>query len=282
MQLTEDNGRASGAPEPAEAAAAGGAMLSIRDVRKDFVARGGEPIVALDGINLDVPAGEFVTIVGPSGCGKSTLLNLISGLNRPSAGVLSFDGRQIDGVNRSIGYITQSDNLFPWRTLRDNVAFPLEVAGMPKKERHEKAEHWINNVGLDGFSDAYPHELSGGMRQRGNIIRTLIYEPKVILMDEPFGPLDAQTRIKLQDQLLGLWERLKSTVIFITHDLTEAIALADRVVLMSARPGRLVRIEPVEIERPRNVFYIHDNSKFRSLYDDIWAELEVQVRGASV
>ena len=254
--------------------------LEVRGVTMMFTARG-EQVKALDDIDLSVGAGEFLTIVGPSGCGKSTLLNLVSGLMKPTDGTLLFNGAPIVGVDRKIGYITQSDNLFPWRTLRDNVAFPLEIAGVPKRERHEKADHWIEAVGLSGFADAYPHELSGGMRQRGNIIRTLIYEPEVILMDEPFGPLDAQTRIKLQDQLLSLWERSRSTVIFITHDLTEAIALADRVILMSARPGRLVRDERVPIERPRNIFYIHDNPEFRRLYDDVWQELEVQVRGTA-
>lgn len=254
--------------------------LEVRRVGMTFTARG-EPVRALDAIDLGVGEGEFLTIVGPSGCGKSTLLNLVSGLMRPSEGELLFDGRRIEGVNRKIGYITQSDNLFPWRTLRDNVAFPLEIEGMPRKQRYEKADYWIESVGLGGFGDAYPHELSGGMRQRGNIIRTLVYEPEVILMDEPFGPLDAQTRIKLQDQLLGLWDRSRSTVIFITHDLTEAIALADRVILMSARPGRFVRDERVPIPRPRNIFYIHDDTEFRRLYDDIWQELEVQVRGTT-
>jgi NitT/TauT family transport system ATP-binding protein len=256
----------------------GGAVLALEGVAKRYPGRH-ETVTALDRVDLSVCQGEFLTIVGPSGCGKSTLLNLISGLVAPSEGTLRFNGTPLTSVNRKIGYITQSDNLLPWRTLRDNVAFPLELAGMPLADRHARADEWIERVGLGGFAQAFPHELSGGMRQRGNIIRTLIYEPEVILMDEPFGPLDAQTRIKLQDQLLSLWERSRSTVIFITHDLSEAIGLADRVVLMSARPGRLVRVEPVAIARPRDIFHIHDNAEFRRLYDDIWRELEVQVRG---
>lgn len=255
-------------------------MLEIIDVTKRFPGRGGNIIVALEKTNLEISSGEFVTIVGPSGCGKSTLLNLISGLNAPSAGTLRFEGQIVKGVNRNIGYITQQDNLMPWRTLRDNVAFPLEVAGVGKAERFERADVWMERVGLDGFGDAYPHELSGGMRQRANIIRTLIYEPQVLLMDEPFGPLDAQTRLLLQHDLLELWETTKKTIIFVTHDLTEAIALADRVVLMSARPGRIVRVDQVDIPRPRDIFHIHDHQNFRQLYDDIWRELEVQVRDA--
>jgi NitT/TauT family transport system ATP-binding protein len=167
----------------------------------------------------------------------------------------------------------------PWRTLRDNVAFPLEIAGVSKAERYRRAEEWLERVGLSGFEDAFPHELSGGMRQRANIVRTLVYEPDVLLMDEPFGPLDAQTRLLLQDDLLDLWQTMRKTILFVTHDLTEAIAMADRVVLMSARPGRIVRIDRVDIPRPRDIFHIHDDSTFRLLYDEIWRELEIQVRG---
>ncbi|MFN0301864.1 MAG: ABC transporter ATP-binding protein [Burkholderiales bacterium] len=255
-------------------------MLHIRAVAKRFVSRGAR-ITALERIDLDVQKGEFLTIVGPSGCGKSTLLNIVAGLMPASEGEVTFNGIRIAGVDRRIGYITQSDNLFPWRTLRDNVAFPLEIAGMASVERYRRADAWIERVGLKGFETAYPHELSGGMRQRGNIIRTLVYEPEVLLMDEPFGPLDAQTRIVLQDQLLKLWETSRATVIFITHDLTEAIGLADRVLLMSARPGRMVRDDRISIPRPRDIFHIHDDSEFRRLYDEIWKELEVQVRGTA-
>lgn len=255
-------------------------MLEIRNVAKRFRSRD-RIVTALHNFDLTVKQGEFLTIVGPSGCGKSTLLNLVSGLVGTNEGELLLNGQHIRGVDRNIGYITQSDNLYPWRTARDNVAFSLELAGVPKEERYRRADEWIERVGLGGFANAYPHELSGGMRQRANIIRTLIYEPKVILMDEPFGPLDAQTRITLQDQLLKLWDKSRATVIFITHDLTEAIGLADRVVLMSARPGRIVRVADVLIPRPRDIFHIHDNAEFRRLYDEIWRELEVQVRGAT-
>ena len=217
-------------------------MLRIEGIRKEFSAARcrwsrSQPI------DLEIERGEFVTLVGPSGCGKSSLLTLISGLAAPSAGRIRIDGRDIAGTDREVGFITQQDNLFPWRTLVDNVALSLELAGVGRAERRREAARWIKRVGLEGFEQAYPHQLSGGMRQRANIIRTLIYEPSVILMDEPFGPLDAQTRLSLQALLLSIWESQRSTVLFVTHDLTEAIALADRVVLMSARPGRIVRVD---------------------------------------
>ncbi|MEP9379903.1 ABC transporter ATP-binding protein [Aquabacter sp. CN5-332] len=254
-------------------------MLHIDGVLKRFGGNNGMEIDAIARTDLHIQRGEFVTIVGPSGCGKSTLLNLISGLSPPSEGSIWVDGREVIGINRQIGYITQRDNLFPWRTLRDNVAFPLELAGVPAAARRREADKWIARVGLAGFEDAFPHQLSGGMRQRGNIIRTLIYEPEIILMDEPFGPLDAQTRLSLQSLLLSIWETQRSTVLFVTHDLAEAIGLADRVILMSARPGRIARNDPVEIPRPRDIFFLHDQPEFRRLYDLIWNELAVQMNG---
>jgi NitT/TauT family transport system ATP-binding protein len=265
-------------PQKAAADAAKPAtVLEVEGVAKRFWARD-RVVTALSETNLTVRDGEFLTIVGPSGCGKSTVLNLVSGLTEPSDGVVKLLGKRISGVNRNVGYITQQDNLFPWRTLRDNVALPLELAGVPAGERKDRADGWIARVGLGGFENCYPHELSGGMRQRGNIIRTLIYEPKVILMDEPFGPLDAQTRIVLQDLLLSIWEKNRSTVLFVTHDLTEAIALADRVVMMTTRPGRILRSDTVNIPRPRDVFSIQRNPEFQRLYDELWTDLAAQVK----
>ncbi len=256
-------------------------MLRIDGITKRFVSTE-KVVTAIDGITLDVAVGEFLTLVGPSGCGKSTILNIASGLMAPTEGSITVDGRALKGVTRDIGYVTQQANLMPWRTLIDNVAFPLELDGVSKEERLSRARELIKLVGLGGFEQAYPEQLSGGMRQRANIIRTMIYEPKVILMDEPFGPLDAQTRVVLQDLLLGLWERAKSTIVFITHDLQEAIGLGDRVVLLSARPGRVARTETVPLPRPRDVFRIHDSPEFRDLYDQLWLELERQVRGTHV
>jgi NitT/TauT family transport system ATP-binding protein len=255
-------------------------MLRLDNVSKRFVTQD-RVVTAVEDLTLDIGEGEFVTVVGPSGCGKSTILNMVSGLLPATEGQVTIDGNALQGVTRDIGYVTQAPNLMAWRTLIDNVSFPLEIVGVRRAERHAKARELIELVGLSGFEDAYPDELSGGMRQRANIIRTMIYEPKVILMDEPFGPLDAQTRTKLQELLLALWERQNVTIVFITHDLHEAICLGDRVVLLSARPGRVARIERVPLPRPRDVFRIHDSPAFRELYDNLWLELERQVQGAS-
>ncbi len=251
-------------------------LLSVEGVGKEYQVRG-KKVLALDSIDLAIAAGEFVTIVGPSGCGKSTLLNLIVGLLRANFGRILFDGVPINGICTKIGYVTQKDNLLPWRTLLENVEIALEIRGMDKTNRRARAEKLIGLVGLIGFEDHYPHELSGGMRQRANIIRTLIYNPELILMDEPFGPLDAQTRMVLQEQLLQLWSATKKTILFITHDLIEAITLADRVVIMTSRPGRIKSIEHVTIPRPREVFKIHQNAEFRSAYERLWQQLRPEV-----
>ena len=254
-------------------------LLSVEDVSKEFHARG-KDVLALDSLSLSVEEGEFLTVVGPSGCGKSTLLNLIVGLLQITSGRIIFRSRPINGINPEIGYVTQKDNLLPWRTLRANVEIALEIRGIDKSNRTGRAQELIERVGLTGFEDHYPHELSGGMRQRANIIRTLIYDPELILMDEPFGPLDAQTRIVLQEQLLSLWSTTKKTIIFITHDLVEAIALADRVVVMTSRPGRVKQIARVPIPRPRDVYRIHESQEFRHTHESLWKELRPEVKMA--
>ncbi len=248
----------------------------MEGVSKAFQVRGTRTL-ALDSITLAIEQGEFVTVVGPSGCGKSTLLNMVVGLLRPTAGRMLFRGRPISGINPEIGYVTQKDNLLPWRTLVANVEIALELRGVQPAERRRRAVELIQQVGLSGFETHYPHELSGGMRQRANIIRTLIYEPQLILMDEPFGPLDAQTRVILQDQLLRLWAATKKTIVFITHDLVEAIALGDRVVVMTSRPGRVKCITDVPIPRPRDVFQIHESREFRATHETLWRELRPEV-----
>jgi len=252
-------------------------LLSIDRVSKEFSVRG-KQVLALDSLSLGVNEGEFVTVVGPSGCGKSTLLNLIVGLLAQNGGRILFRDRAVNGINPEIGYVTQKDNLLPWRTLVKNVELALEIRGVEQTARRRRAEELIHRVGLGGFEEHYPHELSGGMRQRANIIRTLIYDPELILMDEPFGPLDAQTRIVLQDQLLQLWSAAKKTIIFITHDLVEAIALADRVVVMTHRPGKVKLIADVPIPRPRDVFQIHESREFRATYERLWQELKPEVK----
>jgi len=254
-------------------------MLSLSDVSRDFITRG-KTIQAMAGVSLDVSAGEFLTVVGPSGCGKSTLLNIVCGLLAPSRGSVLYKGARLTGVNTEIGYVTQADNLYPWRTLRENVEFPLEIRGVARGERRARAAALIERVGLVGFEDHYPYELSGGMRQRRTSSARSVYDPEVILMDEPFGPLDAQTRLLLQDQLLKLWDGARKTIVFITHDLGEAVALADRVVVMTARPGTVKRICPVPLERPRDLFHLHDDERFRQTYDTLWDDLEAEVRRA--
>ncbi len=252
-------------------------LLSVEGINKEFNVRG-KKVLALDSLSLTVDEGEFVTVVGPSGCGKSTLLNLIVGLIQSSCGRILFRNRPVNGINPEIGYVTQKDNLLPWRTLVENVEIALEIRGVEKSKRRRRAEELIDRVGLSSFETHYPHELSGGMRQRANIIRTLIYNPELILMDEPFGPLDAQTRIVLQDQLLQLWSTTKKTIVFITHDLVEAIALADRVIVMTSRPGKVKHIAKVPISRPRDVFQIHESEGFRTTYERLWQELRPEVK----
>lgn len=257
----------------------GDPIISLRGVARVFRAARGD-VVALSEMDLDVYEGEFVTVVGPSGCGKSTVLNIIVGLLEPSSGQILFRGQVSSGINKEIGYVTQADNLFPWRTVLENVVFGLQMRGVgSKSEREEKARKLITQVGLDGFENHYRHELSGGMRQRVNIIRTLAYDPKVILLDEPFGPLDAQTRLQLQAQLLDLWrQRAGTTLIFITHELNEAIALGDRVVVMSARPGRVREVVPVDLPRPRDIYTINTDPNFRAIYDRVWEHLAEEMR----
>ena len=278
--MSADSSAVAAAGEAARSAAIGPSVISIRRVGHIFRTKG-RRVQALAETDLEIEDREFLTIVGPSGCGKSTLMNLIVGLFPASSGDILYRGQRHAGVNRSIGYVTQADNLYPWRTLRQNVEFPLELRNVPRAERRERAERLIRRVGLAGFEDSYPHELSGGMRQRANIIRTLVYDPEVILMDEPFGPLDAQTRLILQNQLLDLWQEERKTIVFITHDLSEAVALADRVIVMSARPGHIKTIARVPIPRPRDLFEIHADERFRETYRTLWASLEEEVKKGS-
>jgi NitT/TauT family transport system ATP-binding protein len=256
------------------------AVLETQQVYKLFVTRGkGErrAMTALRDVNLQIRPGEFVTFIGPSGCGKSTVLNMLAGLLTPTAGRILYEGREVHGFNTAVGYVTQDDNLLPWRTLLDNVQLALEFRGVDRATRREKALQYIGAVGLAGFEGHYPHELSGGMRKRGSIVRTLVYDPRTILMDEPFGPLDAQTRVILQDELLRIWQGSGKTIVFVTHDLVEAIALSDRIVIFTSAPGEVKAIHQVSIPRPRDVFHIHSAPEFRELYDTIWVELREEI-----
>jgi len=226
------------------------AKLSIRGVCKRFEGRGAD-VQALENIHLDVQNGEFLVLVGPSGCGKSTLLNLIAGLDRPSSGELLEDGRPITGPGRDRSVVFQDGALFPWLTAQGNIEFGLKQMGLPGRKRAERAAHYLSMVHLSPFADSLPHELSGGMRQRVAIARALALDPEVLLMDEPFSALDAQTREDLYGQLVELWEQTGKTIVFVTHNVREAVCLANRVVLFAARPGRIAAEFPIHLDRPR-------------------------------
>lgn len=254
------------------------AVIRFEGVGVRFRAPSGGVTEAIRDVDLDVRPNEFVCIVGPSGCGKTTLLRLCTGLIRPSTGRLLYKGRSVTGINTDAGFVTQESNLFPWRTLVENVEFPLESTLLGREERRREAMRLLELMDLTGFEDHYPYQLSGGMQKRGAIARTMVYDPDVILMDEPFGPLDAQTRMLLQHELLKLWSRKKKTILFVTHDLVEAIALADRVVLMTRRPGMIKQVFPVTLPRPRNVFEIHVQPGFAELYSRIWEHFKVEMK----
>jgi NitT/TauT family transport system ATP-binding protein len=260
-------------------------LLEVRELGKRFAQRAGRdpsPWVIKD-LSFSVRAGEFLTIIGPSGAGKSTLLNIIAQIDTASAGEIVFDGTTVStrdpralkpGIERRIGYVTQDDNLLPWRSTLDNVLFALEVQGRLNAETRARAEMLIRAVGLAGFERYYPHELSGGMRKRTALIRTLVYDPPVILMDEPFAAVDAQTRTQLQADLLKLWELGRKTIIFVTHDITEAIALGDRALVLSKQPSRIAAEHMIPIPRPRNVKDIFALEGFAPIYERIRADVQ--------
>jgi len=226
--------------------------IEFRDIFKYYENLEGEETTALKNINLTVKDGEFVCVLGPSGCGKSTLLEIAAGLLPHSEGDILLDDKIQSGTSRDIGVVFQDSSLFPWRSVRKNVEFGLEVAGADKKERAQKVQNAIEKVGLKGFENKYPHQLSGGMRQRAGIARTLVNDPECILMDEPFSAVDHLTRLTLQDEIVRIWQQDKKTILFITHDVSEAVYIATRIVLLTPRPGRIQRIFDVPFERPRN------------------------------
>ena len=227
------------------------AVIRAAHIGKTFASRSGKELVALDDVSLAVTEGEFVCLLGPSGCGKSTLLRILAGLETHFEGSVFADGEKVAGPSRKRGMVFQEYSLFPWRNIEENVAAGLEFAGVPADERRERSLRYLELVGLSGFARALPHELSGGMRQRAAIARALAADPHILLMDEPFGALDAHTRILLQKELLRIWSASRKTVIFVTHSVDEAVYLADRIVVMSARPGRIVEEIEVDMERPR-------------------------------
>lgn len=261
-------------PEQAEAPP----LLQLQDLGISYGASSAqERRWILRDLNLSVQEGEFVTIMGSSGAGKSTLLNVIAQTLQPAAGHIVFRGQAVGGADmplspgsgRQIGYVTQDDNLLPWRTVWDNVMFPLTLAGKPGAADIENARRLLEQVGLTQWIRHYPHQLSGGMRKRASLARTLVYNPPVVLMDEPFGALDAETRAQLQAELLALWASEKKTILFVTHDINEAIALGDRVVVLSGSPGRIVLERQVDIARPRDPELVFKDPSFAGHYDAI-------------
>ena len=226
--------------------------LEIRDLSREFPVPGQAPIQALSGITFSVMDKEFVSILGPSGCGKTTLLRIIAGLDSATSGSITLDGEIVHNRSSKMAMIFQEYSLYPWRTILENVTFGLEVQNMEKRPAQEVALEYLNLVGLAEFADRYPYELSGGMRQRVAVARAMAIEPQILLMDEPFGALDAQTRNMLQKELLEIWQKTKKTIIFVTHSVDEAVYLADRLVVLTSRPGRVCEIIPIELDRPRN------------------------------
>jgi NitT/TauT family transport system ATP-binding protein len=247
------------------------AILVVDDIDMRFRTAEGD-ITALDHVSFDVTPGEFLAVIGPSGCGKSTLFNIMGGLLGGYSGTVAVAGEKISGPHASIGMVFQEESTFPWRNVVDNVAFPLEISGMGKRERIERARHFVSMVGLDGFERRYPAELSGGMRQRVSMARTLASEPKILLMDEPFAALDEQTRLLLGDKVLQIQQQLKQTTLLITHNITEAVQLADRILVMTYRPGKVKRMVEIKLPRPRTSEIVSSEA-FGRYVAQIWADL---------
>jgi NitT/TauT family transport system ATP-binding protein len=260
---------------------AGRTRIVIRDLAKTFREDGRE-VTAVQDVSFDVRDHEFVAIVGPSGCGKSTILNMIGGLVRPTGGTIAIDGTPVAGtVPPHVGYVFQKDTVFPWRTVARNIALGLEYRGVHGAERDRRVRDAVRLAGLEGFEEAFPATLSGGMRQRVALMRTLIVEPEILLMDEPFGALDTHTKINLHAELLSLWEARHQTVVFVTHDLSEAITLADRIVVMTRRPGRVKMVHAVRLSRPRDVIKLRETEEYAHEYGRIWHVLGEEFAGAA-
>ena len=264
---------------PAMTSADHGGAIALEHVTQRFaLPREGREFTAVQDVTFDVGAGEFVSIVGPSGCGKSTLLSLIAGLAPISGGRITIDGQPVAGVNPRLGFVFQRDALFPWKTVADNVGLPLLFRGVAAAAAQPRAAEWIARIGLTGFERYHPHQLSGGMRKRVALAMTMVYEPEIVLMDEPFGALDVQTRNLMENDLLEIWAQRRRTVLFVTHDLEEAIALSDRIVVMTASPGRVKSVYPIGLPRPRSVTEIRFHPDFGRLYETIWKDLKDEVR----
>ncbi|MDF2115205.1 ABC transporter ATP-binding protein [Roseiarcaceae bacterium H3SJ34-1] len=252
-------------------------LISFEDVSKVFNLREAT-FHAVNGLNLAIRPGEFVTLVGPSGCGKSTLLNMVAGLMKPTSGIVSYRGVPVVGINQRVGYMTQADHLLPWRTIAGNISVPLEISRIGKGARRARIEELIELVGLTGFEASYPTQVSGGMRKRAALARLLASDPETLLMDEPFGALDAQLRLAMQTELLNVQARLGKTVVFVTHDLDEAISLADRCVVFSSRPGRIVQVIETGLPRGRDLLALRFDPSFLKLARGLWETLTPELK----
>jgi NitT/TauT family transport system ATP-binding protein len=249
------------------------AIIAFRDVAKTFESG----YTALREVAFDVEPERFVALVGPSGCGKSTTLALVSGLDRASSGSVTVRGKSVDGITPSIGFLFQRDALLPWKTVFDNVLLPLQLRGVKGPEARRRVDEWVGRVGLRGFETSFPYQLSGGMRKRVALAQTLVYDPEILLMDEPFSALDVQTRNLMEGELLKLWQGSGKTVIFVTHDLEEAIALADEVIVMTAGPARVKARYEVTLPRPRDIEQVRFDPRFTELYSRMWNDLRDEV-----
>jgi len=257
------------------------ARIDIIGLTKRFLTPKGESFTAIQDVTLAVEPGQFCAIVGPTGCGKSTTLAQVSGLDRPSSGSVEVGGHIVDGITNGVSYMFQADALFPWKSVLQNVLIGPVLLGTPKKQAESLAKDWLRRVGLTGFEDRYPHQLSGGMRKRVALAAALINNPRILLMDEPFGALDVQTKAIMQTELLGLWEELRPSVLFITHDLDEAVALSDRVVIMTSGPGTVKDIFDIDLPRPRgDVQTLRHEQRFIELQTQIWESLRDEVTRA--
>jgi NitT/TauT family transport system ATP-binding protein len=260
-------------------------VLEVRGVTHQFRHASREKwptaVSALENVSLTARRGEFVSLVGPSGCGKSTLLGILAGLTIPSHGAAFIGGERVTGIRTDVGFIFQRDAILPWRTALQNIELPLKYRGVAPKESREKALEWLGRMGLRASADRYPHQLSGGMRKRVSIASTLVYEPAILLMDEPFSALDVQTRDLIENDVMRVWQGSGQTVVFVTHDLEEAIGMSDRIVVMTASPGRVRQEYEVPLSRPRDLMECKSLPEFRSIYEAIWEDLRVEVLKAA-
>jgi NitT/TauT family transport system ATP-binding protein len=254
--------------------------IELTGVSKRFRTPDGSVFTALSEVDLAVEPGQFCAVVGPSGCGKSTTLTLVSGLEKPSGGSVKVHGEPVSGIGDDVGFVFQADALLPWKSVLENVAAGPIFRGVAKREARDRARDWLRRVGLSNFADHHPHQLSGGMRKRVSLAQSLINEPDILMMDEPFSALDVQTRSIMSNELLTLWEQSRPSVIFVTHDLEEAIALADRVVVMTAGPGTVKQVYDIDLPRPRQVPEIRFDPRFIELYEEIWNTLRDEVQRA--